>query len=238
MANSRHQRNIDRYQKTWQQASFVLEDADKKKLAIVKTFGEFSDLIETIQNRPEFAAYDNEGVILPKFNAITLKKISLMPGDFLGQLDSKSASGQAGAFLGDGHTSIVFSGSLSKKPDEAWSHMKRAEDGIDKSCVYLEDLKSFGSKFLDSLNTVNDLYLRHLVQLKQIIFYEHRSNWNTYSDGEKLGIENCVLLAGLLYKMCQVKLALKDSEEHFFANKNGIDGICGDAEKVLRNIKS
>ena len=59
-----------------------------------------------------------------------------------------------------------------------------------------------------------------------------------YAPDEKLLIENTVLLVGLLYKMCQVQLVLKDKDGDQLNEVNiaAIDSTIHDANNVLNQI--
>jgi hypothetical protein len=301
VANSRHQDNIERQQTALKSSSLLMDEVGNKELSILNTFGEFSSLIEKIQNRPEFRSYEKEGITLPDFDAGALKEVSIGAGVLLGglggaalgtaggiaaasgatvavmalgtastgtaiaSLSGAAATNAALAALGGGALAVggggmalgttilgaatlgvgllvggiifnITGASLSSKADEAWREMKRAEEQIKKICYYLDELKDYGAKFLDSLNQANNLYLRNLGLLKQVVHYDQRYDWQSYSDEEKLGIQNCVLLVGLLYKMCKVKLVLNVSEELNEDNTSEIDKVCSESEVVLGDL--
>ena len=112
---------------------------------------------------------------------------------------------------------IIFSvtgESLSEKADEAWSQMKSAEEKINKICKYLLSLRQTANKYRDSLASANNLYLDHLNKMETFVIKKGHTDWEYFTDEEKLITENTVLLVSLLYKMCQVELVLQSKNEN------------------------
>ncbi|MDE7326089.1 MAG: hypothetical protein K2N63_07430 [Lachnospiraceae bacterium] len=113
-----------------------------------------------------------------------------------------------------------FTGSsLSKKADEAWAQMERAEQEINRSCSYMIQLSGHANKYRDSLTAVNDVYVRHLHYLQQIVYGQNKTDWSDFTPEEQLVTENTSLLVGLLYKMCKVQMVLKAKTD------NGINSV-------------
>lgn len=95
---------------------------------------------------------------------------------------------------------------LSDKADEAWSQMKRAEKEIDTICDYLIDLSRAENKFENALKRVNQVYRRHLKMMGDLVILRGKTNWSEFAPSEQALTENTVLLVGLLYEMCKVKI--------------------------------
>lgn len=148
-----------------------------------------------------------------------------------------------GATLGVGLLvgGIVFNitgSSLSNKADEAWSQMKKAEDEINKICIYLKDLFKYSKKFHVTLVKVDKLYIEYLERLCTIIEVDGKTNWNMFTTEEKLITENTVLLVALLFNMCKVKLVLTSKNETDLNKINyaEIEESIEDANKIILNI--
>lgn len=99
--------------------------------------------------------------------------------------------------------------SLSEKADEAWNQMKRSERKINRACDFMQELSQTASEYTESLNIVNLIYQDHLKRLKDILYVQQKAEWNSFTTNEKRCTENTVLLVGLLYQMCKVKLVIK-----------------------------
>lgn len=123
---------------------------------------------------------------------------------------------------------IIFSFTgrgLSKKADEAASQAQKAKHEIDRICTYLGKLKQTEKLFEKTLTNVDNVYQRHLTQLGNMVILEGKTNWDQYSDQEKLVIENTVLLVNLLFQMCKVKLVLVDEENPSSLNTVNTDEV-------------
>ena len=70
-------------------------------LEVLDSFQKFSDIFERIQNRPEFATYIKEDVVIPAYNSEELKQVSVGAGILLGGLGG-AAVGTAGGFAAAG----------------------------------------------------------------------------------------------------------------------------------------
>lgn len=111
---------------------------------------------------------------------------------------------------------IIFSiagKSLSNKADEAWSQMKKAEEKINRICAYLSDLKKTSDGYYQVLKSVDDIYRKHLNELDTVVSVKMKTDWNDFTEQERIITENTVLLVQLLYKMCQVKLVLESGNK-------------------------
>lgn len=133
---------------------------------------------------------------------------------------------------------VIFNftgGKLSDKADEAWAQMKKAEEKINISCNYLVDLRSTSIKYCKTIFKVNELYRKHLDDLKNIVIGLGHTDWNTYTPEEKELTENTVLLVGLLYNMCKVELVLKSEKDNDIntINKAAIEKSINNADIVL-----
>lgn len=130
----------------------------------------------------------------------------------------------------------VTGSKLSDKADEALKQATRTEEEVDRIVVYLDELFEVGSAFKRSLSFVDTEYWKNLNSLRDIVIRKGKTQWNQFSKEEKKLTENTVLLVGLLYKMCQVKLVLKQDNEHNKVNSDEVYEVTCDAQKVLREI--
>jgi hypothetical protein len=102
-AESRHKRNIARFDETSESTNKVMDKLGALELEILHSFDEFSNTIEKIQNRPQFKEYSKDGVTLPKYDKEALKSVSVGAGVLLGGLGG-AAVGTAGGFAAAGAT--------------------------------------------------------------------------------------------------------------------------------------
>lgn len=132
--------------------------------------------------------------------------------------------------------------SMLDKADEAWDQMLKNEKEINKICDYLIELDKYATKFYNSLSRAKVVYDTNLQRLRTIIDYHYWGdvNWNDLRDEDKLCVENTILLVGLLFKMCKVKLVknYESAETMNEVNITGIDQSCSDCYAVLGKIEA
>lgn len=103
---------------------------------------------------------------------------------------------------------------LSDKADEAYAQAQKTEREVDKIVNYLDTLYKAADVFEKDLNEVNEEYEKRMKALDHIVNLSGKVKWSEFTDKEKLMTENLVMLVGLLYKMCQIKLVLKSNNEN------------------------
>lgn len=121
---------------------------------------------------------------------------------------------------------VIFSltgGKLSNKADEAWRQMRRAEDAINKICDYLLELRDSSRLYRKALDNVNAKYYDSLVKLSYIVNDLTKTDWNMFTEEEKLVTQNTILLVGLLYTMCKVNLVVKAEKDNEMNSINAKD---------------
>lgn len=120
---------------------------------------------------------------------------------------------------------IVFSvtgSSIEGKADDAWEQMQENEKKIKKVCNYLSTLEKTARRYNSSLQKLRSLYDNYMGKLSYIVTNNlevDHVDWNKLSHSDKLVIENCVLIVGIIYNMCKVKLVNKSE------TKSGINKI-------------
>lgn len=102
-AKSKQERAVALFDKRNSETTELMDSIGKQELEILNSFNIFSDIIEKIQGRPEFKAYNREGVNLPDYEAEELKKVSAGAGVLLGGIGG-AAVGTAGGFAAAGAT--------------------------------------------------------------------------------------------------------------------------------------
>lgn len=149
-----------------------------------------------------------------------------------------------GATLGVGLLvgGIIFNvtgSKLSDKADEAYSQAKRTEEEVNKIVAYFKELRTSAGNFKTALNSAEEQYRKRLNVLDCIVNQWRKQDWADFSAQEKKTTENTILLVGLLYRMCQVKLVLKSEKEYDLntVNKSEIDKTVGNEQKLLETIK-
>lgn len=103
LAQKKQERAVALFNRKNDETTLLMDSIGTQELQILSSFDDFSDIIEKIQGRPEFKAYNREGVNLPEYEAEELKKISAGAGVLLGGIGGATA-GTAGGFAAAGAT--------------------------------------------------------------------------------------------------------------------------------------
>jgi hypothetical protein len=122
----------------------------------------------------------------------------------------------------------ISGNSISSKADEAYKQMLEAESVINEICDYLGNLKILARKYLITFIKASNRYSAWFANLRNTVEIEGHSDWNSFSEEEKLNAENTVLMVGLLYAMSKVKLVIASDSDN---SKNAIN--YADAQAAL-----
>lgn len=122
---------------------------------------------------------------------------------------------------------------LSSRVGEAWEQVLKTEKDIDKICGHLHTLIGTSKEFFYYLDGVATVYERYLKKVQLLVKDRTNINWNDLNADEKLYVQNAVLLVGLLYQMCKVKLVIRDE------SKNTVNKVNSEeANQVISYVKS
>ncbi len=118
--------------------------------------------------------------------------------------------------------------------EEVLENEKKA-NGI---CEFLDELCYASMIYIMSLKKVEKIYRSHINALEHIMYV--KTDWNYFTDHEKLITENAVLLVQLLYSMCKVPMVRKSedpSNEQTVNNVNTdeVEKRIYDSGKILAN---
>ena len=105
-AQAQHEKNILRFEEKNRITTEAMDVLGQKELEILQSFEKFSSIFERIQNKPEFKAYQKDGVEIPSYDAEDLKAVSVGAGVLLGGLGG-AALGTAGGFAAAGATTAA-----------------------------------------------------------------------------------------------------------------------------------
>ncbi len=138
---------------------------------------------------------------------------------------------------------IVFSITgkvLSDKAEEAHKQMLDAEVKINKIVAYLDELKIYGSNYLELLKDINGKYTMCLNSMLYTVDMKGKTDYNEYTQDERDCVQNTRLLVQLLHKMCSVQLVTKTEadDEPNIINKSDINKMTSDAKSTLSQLKA
>ncbi|MCM1186541.1 MAG: hypothetical protein NC251_10450 [Lachnoclostridium sp.] len=159
-------------------------------------------------------------------------------GMAVGSLVLGSVSAGAGILIGG----IIFNlvgQKLSDKAEEAQKQMEETEKTLKKIIGHLRNLEQTAIRYEDKLRKVNNIYQKYFSDVSNVVNKLQKTEWNEFDEHEKAAVQNSVLLAGLLYKMCQVNLVNKAESDMEInrMNQAGISQVLVAADTVVEKIK-
>lgn len=127
---------------------------------------------------------------------------------------------------------------LNESVEELSRQVEEEEKEINSACELLSDIRSTANKYASSMKTVKKRYDDLLGQVSETVNDEGKSDWNLFSDEEKLMFQSTVLLVGLLYKMCGVNLVIDDDGDGSAdrVNHDGINSVIDQSVDTARKI--
>lgn len=156
-------------------------------------------------------------------------------GSALGNTFLGAATAGVGPLVGG----VIFNFTGEKildKAKDAYKEIEQSEKIICDICDFLKELKTVSENFFTSLDQVNQQYGKRMKAISYIVNDLNKTDWNEFTNEEKVILENLVLLVGLLYKMCQVEL-IKKTEEDDDINYQEVNEVINDAKIILKEVE-
>lgn len=162
-------------------------------------------------------------------------------GMALGMFVLNSLSMGAGLLFG-GVAFAVAGNKVLKKATEVIYSVQKVEDAVNENIVILENISEASMKLRHYLLMIkNKLYIPNVNKLQSLV--QNNCDWNTYSDAEKLIVENNIRIVSILKKLADTSL-YKVSETDENGNVTGIepdidevDKSMKDASDIIKNMK-
>lgn len=227
-----------------------LTDVGRLRQRTISSFVAFANLFEQIKSRPEFEKFENGDETLPAFNCSACVDFSNSANSFFasckkGAIDllpiTFSIFGPVGSIIGFIVSDTFKKTSTDEFVSKAGKISRKIRSSIKKMDKYegiLLELDELATEYETSLRYLNKLYNSHFKQLKTIVYEKNKTNWNRFTENEKLLLENTVLLVQLRFMMSKVQLAKQStkSKNSIEPNKIATRRIVNKANRCVENI--
>lgn len=129
---------------------------------------------------------------------------------------------------------------ISDDAAELASQVDEEQREVCEVCELLERIKEASTAYKTSLEDIEDAYQANLSISKRIVFEEGKKDWSRFAEDEKLVFQNTVLLVGMLFKMCSVKVVSVDEGDGSIDNVNTaeLDSMKGEAAQLLGDLSN
>lgn len=242
------QRAIEKHDKARQAIDGTLGKLGKNKLEVCDSFSDLADMIEGIQQRPEFKL-SVEGIDLPTFKPSEFKRLAAAVELAVGSAGGVAAGSAVGAavmglniaILGPGALAgsaviCVMAAKMMGRAAERIEQAKQIEADVEEIIKFYDELEKAVEKYNNAFSDVRKSYEKQLKKMHKIL--TRKNNWESFSQREKVIVENAVMLAQMLCRMCALNLTLEATKMHRIERVNSleIDNMIVDSKNVLKEV--
>ena len=217
------------------------------KCSVYKGFGELADLIEKIQQRPDFIVQIKD-IDLPEFKPKEYKKLAFeaeaFAGGTLGAVVGGSAcmavmgtGAVAGGVLGSGFILCAMGLNMVNRAANKKKQAVQIREEVKRIISFYEKLGKSSVLYRDDLEKVLTQFNKSKGKMLKLL--ERKTNWQDFSKAERRHVENAVMLAQLLCYMCSVNLVLVPTEADPIEqlNEEALKQIRKDADAAMSQVK-
>ena len=232
------QEAINRHEIEYNSTCQVLAELGEMEKLVVDSFLHFADIMAQIQGRPQMKTGFFSTVKLPNYEPNEIKTMSIdmqmaigaAGGAGIGAMAGVAAFGAgaiiaAPAMISAGIVLCVKGVGLKKKAIENVKQAKKLRENVEEIIKFYGQLRNAASSFRASIGAVYQKYAEYLSNVQ--ITLQTKSNWKEFSKAERKSTENVILLARLLYEMCNTNVVVKSEKEDKLESINA-----GELEKL------
>lgn len=232
------QEAINRHEIEYNSTCQVLAELGEMEKLVVDSFPHFADIMAQIQGRPQMKTGFFSTVKLPNYEPNEIKTLSIdmqmaigaAGGAGIGAMAGVAAFGAgaiiaAPAMISAGIVLCVKGVGLKKKAIENVKQAKKLRENVEEIIKFYGQLRNAASSFRASIGAVYQKYAEYLPNVQ--ITLQTKSNWKEFSKAERKSTENVILLARLLYEMCNTNVVVKSEKEDKLESINA-----GELEKL------
>lgn len=146
------------------------------------------------------------------------------------------AAAGAGVLVG-GVIVNVIGRKLSDNAEELMDQVLEEKESVDQACALFDDIRESAERYAKAIETTHHEYMKHVGKISYVVNDLGKTNWNDFTDKEKLTFENTVLLVGLLFNMCKINIIIDDDGDGITDRVNH-DGINRGIEESSRLIQA
>ncbi len=134
------------------------------------------------------------------------------------------AAAGAGILVG-GVIINVIGQKLSDNAEELMEQVLEEKKSVDQACALFDDIRESAERYAKAIEVTRHEYVKHVDKISFVVNDLGKTDWNDFTDKEKLAFENTVLLVSLLFNMCKTNIVIDDDGDGITdrVNHNGID---------------
>lgn len=149
------------------------------------------------------------------------------------------AAAGAGVLVGGVIVNVVGQ-KLSKNAEEMMKQVLEEKESVDQACVLFDDICESAERYAKAIETTRHEYVKHVNKIAFVVNDLGKTDWNDFTDEEKLVFENTVLLVGLLFNMCKTNIVIDDDGDNITdrVNHEGIDKDIKESSSFIESLQT
>lgn len=233
-AQAIQQAALEKHEKAYHALMQDLDKLGQTEKNAIDSFCLFAETIEKIQERPNIKSPLLSRVKLPNYEPEEFIQLSsgvqtameTVVGAGTGALAGLAAFGAsavvaAPAMIGAGVVLCVRGFGLKKKAIENKKQAEKMSESVDEIVDFYSRLRTTANTYSDSVSSVYNKYMECMSKI--LVTLTRKTSWKEFSREEKKNVENTVLLARLLYQMCQTNLIIKHEDTERIEEINAVE---------------
>lgn len=127
---------------------------------------------------------------------------------------------------------------LAKNAEELEAQVAEEKESAGRACSLLDDISESAKRYQDVIAAVQREYLGHVEKISLIVNDLGKTDWNDFSQKERTAFENTILLVGLLFRLCRMKLIIDDDDDGAAdcVNHTGLEEASRESDLLLEGI--
>ncbi len=246
-----NQGNINRYKAAEANTRRKLDNIYKKEEeADNRLKNEFTDIIKSIKNLPEFNYSIFDGYNLPAADITEIQEFkfnydNIIKGVKIAELMAKLSKIPlllhnplipiAELLFEQKITDVVSNKILSPKIEKAKEKAKETEQNINKAISVFDEINETADIFYNSLCVILNKLNEHIKDMK-IIIESSGTDYFDYSKNEKLKTENTCTLAKLIYRYLKTPILISQEGGSAELNNTEIEKLIAVKDSILEKV--
>lgn len=147
------------------------------------------------------------------------------------------AAAGAGILVG-GVIVNVIGRKLSDNAEELMEQVLEEKESVDQACALFDDIRENAERYAKAIEATQHEYAKHVEEISFVVNSLGKTDWNDFTEKEKLSFESTVLLVGLLFNMCKTNIVIDDDGDGITdrVNHDGINKGIKESSRLIETL--
>lgn len=147
------------------------------------------------------------------------------------------AAAGAGILVG-GVIVNVIGRKLSDNAEELMEQVLEERESVDQACALFDDIRGNAERYAKAIEATQHEYAKHVEEISFVVNSLGKTDWNDFTEKEKLSFETTVLLVGLLFNMCKTNIVIDDDGDGITdrVNHDGINKGIKESSRLIETL--